>query len=294
MSWEDTFQAWAKLPGETEQTKCDNVERAIKKAVDADKNLSDRKVTTFRHGSYHNRTNIRMDSDVDVGVLCTETIFFDLPDGMNAADFDLTVPASYQYPEYKDDVERALNSHFGDGSVTRGNKAFDVHENTNRVDADAIACFEYRRYYKDGTYRQGVAFNTDRGARIINYPQQNYDNGVKKNDATDRRFKAVVRILKRLFGAMGEESVAAAAGIPGFLIECLAWNVPNDGFGHDTLAADVRWALAHLFNNTRNANSCKEWAEINGYKYLFHSSQPWTWEQAHAFTSAAWDYLGFK
>lgn len=291
MSWEDTFQSWAKPPGETEQAKCDNAERAVKKAIDADKGLAGRGVTTFRHGSYNNRTNVRIDSDVDVGVLYSDTIFFDLPQGMQAADFNLTVPASYQYSTYKNDVERALESYLGNESLTRGNKAFGVHENTYRVDADVVACFEYRRYYNTGTYRRGVAFNTDRGARIINYPQQNYDNGVAKNNATDRRFKSVVRILKRLQGAMEEDGIGS--DIPGFLIECLVWNVPNEGFGHDTVTADVQWTLAHLFNNTRKEVDCKEWTEINEYKYLFHLSQPWKMEVAHNFASAAWDYIGF-
>ncbi len=31
--------------------------------------------------------------------------------------------------------------------VTRGSKAFDVHANSYRVDADVVACFEHRRRY---------------------------------------------------------------------------------------------------------------------------------------------------
>ena len=294
MSWEDTFQSWAKPPGETEQGKCDNAERAVKKAVDADKGLAGRGVTTFRHGSYNNRTNVRIDSDVDVGVLCSDTIFFDLPQGMQASDFNITVPASYQYPTYKNDVERALESYLGNEALTRGNKAFEVHENTYRVDADVVACFEYRWYRSDGTYRKGVAFKTDGGIRILNWPEQSYDNGVAKNDATGRRFKSVVRILKRLRNAMDEEDISAAQPIPGYLIECLVWNVPNEGFGHNTLTADVRSALAHLFNNTRKVEDYNEWGEINEYKYLFRPSQPWTIEQAHSYVSAAWDYIGFE
>jgi hypothetical protein len=42
------------------------------------------------------------------------------------------------------------------------------------------------------------------------------------------------------------------------------------------------------------SQDCTEWGEINELKYLFRISQPWTMEQAHAFVSAAWDYLGFK
>ena len=56
----------------------------------------------------------------------------------------------------------------------------------------------------------------------------------QKNDATGRRFKAVVRILKRLRNEMVDNGHKVAGPIPSYLIECLIWNVPNEGFGHDT------------------------------------------------------------
>ena len=65
-------------------------------------------------------------------------------------------------------------------------------------------------------------------------------------------------------------------------------------FGHDTYTADVRFAIAHLWNNTRTDDACKEWGEINEQKYLFRSSQPWTRDQVNAFLRAAWNYIGFK
>jgi hypothetical protein len=88
-------------------------------------------------------------------------------------------------------VSDALVGYFGSEGVTPGNKAFDVHENTYRIDADVVATFEHRRYSgslnPDGThnYLSGVAFDPDDGARIINWPEQNYTNGVARNDATE-------------------------------------------------------------------------------------------------------------
>lgn len=292
MSWEDTFKSWSSPPGATEQTKCDNAVRAIRKAIDAHSTLKNRSIRVFAQGSYCNRTNVRAESDVDVCVYCDETMFFDLPEGMTAAEFQISTPASYSYVQYKNDVETALTDYFGQDGVTRGSKAFDVHENTYRVDADAVPCFEYRLYWKDSTYRKGTAFDPDKGSRIKNYPEQNYANGVQKNTDTGGRFKDIVRILKRLNYKMEEDDIPAAP-IPSFLIESLVWNVPNEKFGNQAYAADVRSCLAHLFNNTRSAEESKEWCEVNDCKYLFRSSQPWTLAQAHAFTSAAWDYLGF-
>jgi hypothetical protein len=90
------------------------------------------------------------------------------------------------------------------------------------------------------------------------------------------------------------ESRVGSGNVPGFLIECLVWNVPNGEFQNSTFRADVRAALAFLFNNTRSHQDCKEWGEVSELIYLFHSSQKWTWQQAHAFISAAWDYIGFE
>jgi len=299
MSWEDTFQTWAKPPSETEQTKCDNVERAIRKAIDSSPALNRLSIRVFTQGSYRNRTNVRLDSDVDVCVLCTDICFADysMSEGLTDGDVGLS-SHPYTYTEFKNDMEKALRSYFGSPGVSRGNKAFDIHENSYRVDADVVACFEHRRYHRryggGHYYYSGTELRPDNGGRVINWPNQNYDNGVSKTDATGRRFKAVVRILKHVRNVMEEENVAAAKPISSFLIECMVWNVPNEGFGHDTYTADVRWALAHLFNNTMKLDACKEWGEINELKYLFRQSQPWTMEQAHSFTSAAWDHIGFK
>ena len=149
-----------------------------------------RGVAVYQQGSYRNRTNVRIDSDVDLGLLCRETFFYDLPDNATAAQLGLTEPVTYPYTTYKNDVGAALVDHLGSAAVTRGDKAFDVHENTYRVDADVVPCFPYRFYQADGSYIEGRAFLTDAGRRIINYPEQNYTNGVAKNDRTRRGFKA--------------------------------------------------------------------------------------------------------
>ena len=157
-----------------------------------------------------------------------------------------------------------------------------------------IPCFEFRRYAADKTHIKGTAFDPDNGGRIQNWPEQHYANGVAKNTATGGRFKDVARILKRLRNNMNDENIAAAAPIPSYLIECLVWNAPNPEFGHDTYTSDVRETLVNLFNDTIKFETCSEWGEINELKYLFRTEQPWTLSQAHAFLSAAWDYLGYE
>lgn len=293
-NWESTFSNWAKPPGKTEQDKSDNSERAIRTAISSSVALSSRSVSVFPQGSYRNRTTVRQDSDVDICVMCTESIFYDLPDGMSSGDFGITVPAPYPYSQFKRDVHNALVSHFGSSAVLRGNKAFDIHENTYRVDADVVAAFKYHLYRRDGTYLQGTSFPPDSGGRINNWPDQHYDNGVSKNTATGRRFKALTRIAKRLRNEMENSGVSAAINIPSFLIECLVWNVPNEGFGHPTYWDDLRYVLVHLYNSTLKNEDCSNWTEVNGIKYLFHASQPWSRVAANGFIAAALSHVGYS
>jgi hypothetical protein len=294
MALEDSLVSWAKPPGETEQTKCDNAVRMIRQAVQASQKLRGKNIRIFAQGSYCNRTNVRQDSDVDVCVLCADSFFYDLPQGVLATRFGLTSPAPYLYSEFKVDVENALLAYFEPQGMQRGKKAFDIHANSYRLDADAVPVFEYRFYHEDGSWRTGTAFLPDGGSRILNYPEQNYINGVEKNKSTGGRFKDVVRILKRLRNRMNDEGIPAAGAAPSFLVESMVWNVSGQWFGHDQYTADVRAVLATIFNSTLKQEDCAEWTEVNGLKFLFHTTQPWTLNQAHAFVSAAWDYLGFQ
>jgi len=294
---EEQLARWAKPPGQTEQDKCDNAVTAVKKAIDASDVLSDI-VNVFPQGSYRARTNTRQNSDVDI-CICHKTSFFpDYPEGRTRDDYG-NVDAAIPFDEFKNLVEEALVDYFGQEAVTRGNKAFDIHENTYRVDADAVAVFKHRRYDSDGSNNwiepEGIAFKPDDGGLIKNWPEQTYSNGVDKNSAerTNRGYKAVIRILKRLRDDMQDNNEEAAEDIASFLIESLAWNAPDSCFKHTTYRDDVKSVIAHTYNHTADYEKCKEWGEVNELKYLFRTSQPWTRKQANDFLLAAWNYIGF-
>jgi hypothetical protein len=131
----------------------------------------------------------------------------------------------------------------------------------------------------------------DRGGAIENWPHQHYDSGVAKNTRTSKRFKAIVRIIKRLRNLM-QEAGTFVGPAPSYLLECLVWNAPDSCFAHATLGQDVRSVMAFLVVNTASDLQCAGWVEVNERKYLFHFSQTWSREQAHSFLSAGWARLG--
>jgi FPC/CPF motif-containing protein YcgG len=93
---------------------------------------------------------------------------------------------------------------------------------------------------------------------------------------------------------MQEDKIADADNIASFLIECLAWNTPVEVFHKATYTEVLRCLLIHVYGKTEKEEDCSKWAEVNGIKYLFHASQPWTREQARKFTVAVWNYIGLK
>lgn len=298
--WEATFRAWSKPSSDTEQAKCEHAEMMIREAIGRHGAFANCNLEVFAQGSYRNNTNVRLESDVDICVLSRDVVFSDFSNAQGFSEVDVgSGPAPYSYTEFKAEVGNALVAKFGIGGVSRGNKAFDVHQNSYRVDADLVACFEHRRYLSRHPlggfhYLSGTQLIADNGGVVINWPQQHYDSGVAKNTVTGNRYKWITRALKRLRNHMADKGIIAARRIPSFLIECLAWNVSNDAYGHARYTDDVRAVLAGAFNATIDDAGCERWTEVSGLKWLFTPTQPWTRQQAHAFLDAGWDYVGFE
>lgn len=296
-NWEDTFRRWSGPASETEDNKRDRTERAVREAIKNSPELSNRQVRVFAKGSYKNNTNVRLDSDVDVAVEFQEIFYWEATNdaaGMSGADLGIT-PYSGSYPpeRFKDDVQRALVNRFGVTTVDRGDKAIQVQESNSSLSADVVPCFTYHRYDSiKSQYHQGIQLHADSGARIVNWPEQSYENGVTKNEATGKRYKRVVRILKRLENDMVGKGINAE--VPSFLTECLVHNVPNESFRNDSYQTNLRYVLAYLFNGTLEGRGAEKWVEVNGLKWLFHPTQRWSKTQAHTFLSRAWNYLGFE
>lgn len=291
---EDHLSRWAARPSQTETDRMNNAESAVKKAIGASAAFNNRSVRVFAQGSYRNRVNVKADSDVDVAVVCTDSFFWDGgPPGATLETLGYG-PAQYLYSDFRRDVGNAVRSYFNSGTVTEGDKAFDIKSNTYRVEADVAPFFVHKRFAQDGSYVAGVEMEPKSGGRIINWPDQHYENGVAKNKATSRSYKGCVRMLKVLRYKMKADGFASANSVPSFLMECLVWNVPNLHLGYNTWTKILREALIYLYNATETDAGCREWGEVSELKYLFRAGQPWTQEWANAFVVDCWNYVGFE
>ncbi len=294
--WESIFATWAQGPGRAEQERAKNTEHQIRQAIKANEKLKNRNIRIFTQGSYRNHVNVRRNSDVDIGVLCFDSFFDEYDDdNVKAQLAESFSPSTYNYSSFRNELEKALIDRFGRSTVTRGNKAFKIKANSYRVKSDVVAFFEHRRYTSATHYHSGTEMipDDDSPPSIKNWPEQHYQNGVAKNDQTNRKYKRVVRILKSLSNEMSNNGIKSAKDTPSFLIECLVFNASNNCFNYFTFKEIIHSVLANLFKSTIPDEECSEWGEVNELKYLFRDSQPWTRKSAHQFLSDAWDYVGF-
>ena len=139
----------------------ENAETAIRKAIKANTNLAEMDISTTSQGSYNENTNVRQDSDVDICVCLNSTFFSRYPKGRTKEHYG-NIDGSITFREFKNLVQMALGDYFDYSNITSGNKAFNVHSNSYRVDADVVLAFAYRTTTEiiqmSISIRTGIAF----------------------------------------------------------------------------------------------------------------------------------------
>jgi len=309
--WERTFRNWLARASDTEEERCENVTAMVEAAITDCERLAELEVEVFQRGSYPCNTNVRQVSDVDVVVLLRDAVQWEGPEHAGVADLrleagfiatairdigSLFLDQSASYWEFRGLVRKALERKFGGSAVKEGDKSIKISENTYRVRADVVPCCEFRRYtgakLPDGSWEHDLGVylygSREPRRRIVNYPVQDMDNGVGKNNLTNYCYKRVVRILKSLRDEMLGADLAVAV-VPSYLVECLAWNVPPEIFDlcEGGYVGVVRTCLAALEEALAGPGAGDTFTEVNGIKPLFGDDQAWSLEAAQAFVSAA-------
>lgn len=159
----------------------------------------------FLQGSYGNDTNIYAESDVDVVIKLDSNYYHEvsLLTPPQQALFQSPATSTFYAPAtYQMDVTQALRAAFGH-SVSPENKAVKVPASSGRRAVDVIPAFQFRRYYQAPgfpfpLYHEGISFFTSGGQQINNFPKQHSANLTAKHQATNEKFKPLVRILKNM------------------------------------------------------------------------------------------------
>ena len=295
---ESLLSQWADPPSDSELRRVGLAERvaSIKQAISNAPAIGDRDIRVSVQGSYRHNTIVRMDRDVDIYVILMDIFTTDYAFARGFSDKKLKLyDATYSSPRFKNDLETAFIAAYGRGYVRRGSKGFTIKEsNIHRVNTAVVAGVEHRRYRPDGSYDSGMTLRPDNGDPFESWPEQHYQNGEVKNHKTERRYRRFVRIMKKLCDYMARHGYQQAKVIPSYLNECLVYNIPNSLMSAGRLSDNLHEMLIYLRQTLGTDENCRKWLEVTEMNYLFHSSRPWTREQALDWILAAWEWLEYE
>jgi hypothetical protein len=148
-----------------------------------------------------------------------------------------------------------------------------------------------RRYDDIGVYVVGHRIFPKTGGHVDNYPQQNYENGVAKNSATRRRYKEIVRCVKRLVGELYDEG-EIRRDYPGYLLECFVYNVPNDRFGNSRRYHYMQGVFGYLWAGLQEEDTYMKWTEPSELLMLYRGRRDRIPGNAFKIIGKAWDRIG--
>jgi hypothetical protein len=291
MSLEDKLSGWTGPSSDTEQDKQDRTERMIRQAIDSHEPFNNCSLKVYAKGSYANNTNVRSDSDVDIAVECTDALYWEESEkGIHAP--GKPYEGIWTPENLRAELISSMKAKFPGQVDSSGSTAIQINSNSARVDADVVPCFSFLYYMKNGSRDGTKIFKTD-GSNIVNYPNQQKENGIAKNKRTGYAYKKGVRLLKRIENAMTEDGTFRE--LPSFFMECLAYNCPDKAFSHPTWTECLQAILLHIWSSLQGDEPASDrWLEVNECFFLFHKNQKWNREDGREFAKAAWNYFGFK
>lgn len=296
MNIEDTLLNWTKPSSNSEQEKQERTERMIRQVINDHEPFQECTLKVYTKGSYANNTNVKADSDVDIAVECTDVIYLgEINPGLYKPKYPYQ--GIWTPKNLRVELINALEEKFPKQVDTSGSTAIQINSSSARVNADVVPCFTYHFYLSnnENDYRTGTKIFTKNYREIVNYPIQQIEKGLRKNNDTNYAYKKVVRILKRVENAMVDENFHHE--LPSYFIECLVYNCPNSLFFKSTWESTVKNILIYIFENLQGeepSENVHRWHEVNECFYLFHNAQNWKRSDGKEFAANAWNYLGFS
>jgi len=282
-------------PSDTEEQKLANSEYQVKEAIKNSEKLKSKTIKVFGQGSYANDTNVKNNSDIDINVRLDDTVYVQVPNNKEKNDFGYS-DSNYTFSQYRKDVYDALVEYFGYEYIVDKNKCITVLPNSSRVETDVVPTLRLDRYDTENKTSkiEGVRFIAKDNSVITNYPLQHIDNGKSKNANTQKRFKRLTRIYRRIRYKMIEDNVGVSDNITSFLLECLVWNVPNHIFNnYDSWTDRLKESIIYIYNATKEGEeTCYEWGEVSELLYLF-KARKWNVKDVNQYMVQMWNYLQY-
>jgi hypothetical protein len=294
---EALLSRWVQPSSSTEQDQQDRAWRMVRDAIDGHSTFNGLLKRVYAKGSYPNNTNVRQDSDVDIVVELHDCSYYDYAPGVTPPSSSPLGPyqGGWTFTLWRAEIVKALVGTFGEDSVdTSGKIAINISAVAgSRPSADVVPSFLYYRYDDANRtkHKQGSCVFTTEGKKVVNWPDQQLENGKAKNVSSSQRYKKYVRALKRAENELVKDGVID--DLPSYLMECLVFNVPDPTLTAGSLDHGFQETLRFMYHRLDDGSAQQNWVEPNWCKWLFKGSQKWTTADAKQLVLKTWNYLDY-
>ena len=181
--------------------------------------------------------------------------------------------AYQRWQSFRDQVLKVLKATYGTKAVTSGRKSLKVAKGKIPAAADVVVTLHYEN---------GLAFYLPSEHRwVVSYPQQHHARGLKKEQATNGRYKRTIRMFKAARNQLVKNEAISDGIAPSYFIECLLYNVPNDLF-RLSFSQSYYGIVEYLTTASLQQFKCQ-----NGVQELFGPSRDlWNVDEARRYVQA--------
>ena len=180
--------------------------------------------------------------------------------------------AHERWQSFRDHAMKAMRARFGK-AVKSGRMTLKLPKGKIPADADRVVTL---------SHKEGIGFYVpDEGRWGVSYPQLHRQRGLKKERATNKRFKRTIRMFKAARNQLVSKRAFIKEDAPSYFIKCLLYNVSDGLFAQQrtpTYAGILDWLKTTKLDDFQ----CQ-----NGLVPLFGlGREQWSVKKARAFVKA--------
>jgi len=233
------------------------LKKALREVADEKGVFDVKDVDIYMQGSFLNNVNVGKNTKLEIVVELKKSTTEDFEEFYFAEVSKkraVKIAPRYSLLQFKNDLYNKLTANLKEHTIKRSNHALAILKNMSLpLTVEILPAFAFKKTNSDGYKMDCILIYQQVSEKYITaYPHLHTKNLEAKDKETNGNLRKIIRLMKRLREYMAENYGFPAAVAPGYFIDCLAYNVPNNLL----MGEDLNEVLLKMLNylNLKNLN----------------------------------------